>query len=72
MTQMITLYCIVHRQDAKWMIGQKLSQENNHAIYHKLYDLDNVRDALQADTAMVCLKITENTEFEAFNPFIPA
>lgn len=66
-----TLYCIVHKDDAKWMVGEKLDFGTNHAVFHKLYDLDNVRTALQQKN-MVCLKIVNDGVFEAFNPFIPA
>lgn len=67
----MALYCIVHKDDAKWMIGEKLDGCSNHAIRHKLYNLDNVREAMK-QTNSACLKIEEGGVFEAFNPFIPA
>lgn len=69
---MATLYCIVHKADAEWMVGEKLDGSTNHAIRYKLYDLGNVRDVLKLLPQMVCLSIKEGGVFEAFNPFIPA
>lgn len=66
-----TLYCIVHKDDASWMIGDILGFGTEHAVKHRLYDLDNVRNALRQKN-MVCLKLVRGGTFEAFNPFIPA
>lgn len=40
------LFCVVHKDDISWMLGEEYCNATWHAVKHQFYDLDAAKDAV--------------------------
>lgn len=45
--EMSKMFCVVHKDDAKWMMGEEYCNGTWHAVKHQFYNLDIAKDAIR-------------------------
>lgn len=68
---MTTMYCIAHKDDAEWLIGEIYDSSNWHAVKHQFYDFDVARDAVNnGPKQYVLIKCPEDNGVRRYSQII--